>query len=89
MPSDRRVTTEPSGLVVLVDDIDPVPPVDEVALELLDEPAPLPWLSVVEEETFPPPAVTSVESPVAAPAEASLSMTVQRVPSSSVSVSAA
>jgi hypothetical protein len=93
VPSERRVTTEPSGRVTLAVEkasLPAVPETDELALEEA-EPAAEPVVVVfppivVDEVTLPPPAVT--EDVVSPPAELVLSMIVQVVPSSSVTVSA-
>nr|WP_314092242.1 hypothetical protein [uncultured Shinella sp.] len=94
VPSDRRVTTEPSGCVTLALEKACVPAVpeleDELALDDVEPPLEcmvvvLPPI-VVEDVTFPPPAVT--DDAVSPAAELLLSITVQVVPSSSVTVSA-
>lgn len=95
VPSDRRVITVPSGLVTLAVENAWLPAVPVVTDEpALDEAEPPPEFMVVvlpsivvEEETLPPPAVTDVEVPV--PFEPVLSITVQVVPSSSLTVSVA
>ncbi|MBB4066158.1 hypothetical protein GGR23_003371 [Gellertiella hungarica] len=94
VPSELRVTTEPSGRVVLVDETALASAVPDVLLEPAEAEEPeldvaewVPPPVVVDALTWPPPAVTREDNP--GPAEFSLSITVQRVPSSSVSVSSA
>lgn len=95
VPSDRRVTTDPSGRVTLalekacasfelelveeaaLDDVEPLPERIVVVLPSM----------VVDDVTLPPPAVT--DELVPPPVVLLLSMTVQVVPSSSVTVSVA
>jgi hypothetical protein len=93
VPSDRRVTTEPSGRVTLAVENAWLPAVPDTDDPALDEAEPPPECIVVvfpsivvDEVTLPPPAVT--EDEVLPPAEVVLSITVQVVPSSSLIVSA-
>lgn len=95
VPSERRVTTEPSGRVkLLVEKACPSPTLDVADDPELEEVLPLPEFivvvfppMVVDELTLPPPAVTDDDVPV--PPVAIPSMTVHLVPSSRVMVSAA
>ena len=93
VPSDRRVTTEPSGRVTLAVENAWLPAVPETDDPALDDAEPPPECivvvlpsTIVDEVTLPPPAVTEEEVPP--PAELVLSITVQVVPSSSLMVSA-
>ena len=105
VPSDRRVTTVPSGCVALAVENEPLPvepavtedPAldDEVLLDA-DVPAedevdpPAEWVvvvrpsMVVDEVTLPPPAVTDEDRPPPVACTSPPWMTVQVVPSSSV-----
>jgi len=94
VPSERRVTTEPSGRVMLAVENDWVPDVPVVTeAAALDEFAPPPDgivvvlpSTAVDDETLPPPAVTELEVPE--PIEPVVSITVQVVFSSSLIVPA-
>jgi hypothetical protein len=97
VPSERRVTTEPSGRVTLAVEKDWPPALPDVTEEpALDDTDPPPdcivvvWPPmVVEEETLPLPAFTEDEVPLPlGPLVLVDSMTVQVVPSSRVTLSA-